>query len=299
MGTPRDANTTPFSLITMSLRFKRFHGEPAAVFVEMEGCLLDHGCMVTVNAIMAMFAEKGVTITDVEAATKQDRLVGSDTSCKKTQLRHVLMNVCKDKWVAVTGTAPTEWDLEALFKEFPRCVIDQLKSTKPIAGAADAVRALQAKGLKVAIASNFSGEAKDAWSRTGHFHGFEPDASMACAEVPNPGREGAFTCILPEPWRCMALAGTLGIFPMCRGIRVSTTPFGIEEGLNAGMWTVALSTTGLVSPFLNGSENDTQRQKRVAQTFYSVGSHYVVDGIWELPRVVEDIEARMGRGESP
>jgi phosphonoacetaldehyde hydrolase len=283
----------------MSLRFKRFHGQPAAVFVEMEGCLLDHGCMVTVNAIQALFAEKGVTISDVEAAAKQDRLVGTDLTCKKTQLRHVLMNVCKDKWEAATGSAPTEWDLEALFKDFPRVVLDQLKGTKPVSGAVDAVRALQAKGMKVAITSNFSAEAKDAWARTAHHYGFEVDASMACAEVPNPGREEAFTCVLPEPWRCMALAAQMGIYPMSTTIRVSTTQFGIEEGLNAGMWTVALSTTGLVSPFIHGGESEPQRQKRVAEGFYASGCHYVVDGIWELPRVVADIEVRMSRGECP
>jgi len=297
MGIPEKHSHFTFSI--MSLRFKRFHGEPAAIFVEMEGCLLDHGCMVTVNAIVALFAEKGVTITDVEAASKQEGLVGTDITSKKSQLRHVLMNVCKGKWEAATGSAPTEWDLEALFKEFPRLVLDNLKTTKPVAGAVDAVRALQAKGLKVAIASNFSGEAKDAWARTAHFHGIEPDASMACAEVPNPGRTEAFSCVLPEPWRCMALAGTLGIFPMCGGIRVSSTQFGCEEGLNAGMWTVALKATGLVSAFNHPGETEAQRQKRVAEGFYAVGCHYVVDGIWELPKVVEDIEARMCRGESP
>jgi phosphonoacetaldehyde hydrolase len=269
------------------------------VFIEMEGCLLDHGCMCTVYAIQALFAEKGVQITDVEAASKQDKLVGTDLTCKKTQLRHVLMSVCKAKWEATTGSAPTEWDLEALFKEFPRVILDQLKGTKPVSGAVDAFRALKNRGLKVAIATNFSAEAADAWLRTAHHFGFEPDASMSCAEVPNPGRDEAFTCVLPDPWRCMSLAANLGIYPMSTTIRVSTTHYGIEEGLNAGMWTIALSTTGLVSPFVHTGETEAERRKRVVGEYYALGCHYVVDGIWEVPRIVEDIELRMSRGESP
>jgi len=27
-----------------------------------------------------------------------DELSGSDVTCKRTHLRHVLLNVCKDKW---------------------------------------------------------------------------------------------------------------------------------------------------------------------------------------------------------
>jgi hypothetical protein len=59
------------------------------------------------------------------------------------------------------------------------------------------------------------------WGRVGNHHGIEPDTMMSCVDVPNPGREGAFTCVLPEPWRCMALAGKLNIFPLSTIIRVS------------------------------------------------------------------------------
>jgi len=283
----------------MSLRFKRFHGSPTAVFIDMEGCLLDAGCMVTVNAIQDVFKENGIDITDVEASTKPGPLVGTDLTCKKTQLRHVLMDVCKDKWTAAKGASPTEWDLEALFKEFPRVVSDRLNTTKPINGAVEVVNGLKAQGLKVAITSNFSGETMAHWGRVAKHNGIEPDTMMSCVDVPNPGREGAFTCVLPDPWRCMALAGKLNIFPLSTIIRVSSTPYGVEEGLNAGMWTVALAGTGLVDQFRHGSETEAMRQKRVQEGFYALGSHYVLDGVWDLPKAIADIEMRMARGESP
>jgi phosphonoacetaldehyde hydrolase len=285
----------------MSLRFKRYHGTPTAVFIEIEGCLLDHGCMVTVNAIQSLFKERGVDISDVEASLHPSRaaLVGTDVTCKKTHLRHVLMDVCAEKWKAAKGSAPTEWDLESLFKDFSRIIVDEVKTVKPVSGAQEAMGAITAKGLKVGITAAFTGEAADAWLRHAHFHQFQVDACMSCAEVPNPNREGAFACVLPEPWRVMSLAANLGIFPLSTIIRVSTTKAGVEEGLNAGMWSVALSTTGLVEPFIHPGEKEPARVKRVKESFYRLGAHYVIDGIWELPRTIEDIETRMGRGETP
>lgn len=96
------------------------------------------------------------------------------------------------------------------------------------------------------------------------------------------------------------MAAKLGLQgPMGTTIRVSSTPYGIEEGLNAGMWTVAVSTTGLAEPFQSGAESEQKRQKRVNNKFYQLGCHYVIDGIWELPTTIEAIEARMANGESP
>jgi phosphonoacetaldehyde hydrolase len=125
------------------------------------------------------------------------------------------------------------------------------------------------------------------------------DEAMSCADVPNPGRDG-FKVVLPDPWRCYALAAKLGVQgPMGTTIRVSTTTYGIEEGLNAGMWTVALSTTGLIEAFKNGAESDERRKKRVANKFWQLGCHYVIDGPADLPATVEAIEARMSAGETP
>jgi len=284
----------------MALRFKRYHGQPTAIFIEIEGCLLDHGNMVTVNAIRSLFQERGIEITDIEAASHlSGHLVGTDVTCKKTHLRHVLMKTCAEKWKVAKGSAPTEWDLESLFKDFSRIIIDEVKTVKPISGAQDAIKSIKDQGMKVAITANFTGDASDAWLRHTNFHGFEVDGCMSCADVPNPNRAGTFSCVLPDPWRCMALAANLGIFPMSTIIRVSTTKNGIEEGLNAGMWTVALSTTGLVEPFNHAGEKEPARTRRVQEGFYRLGCHYVIDGVWDLPRTIDKISARMSQGESP
>jgi len=37
-------------------------------------------------------------------------------------------------------------------------------------------------------------QVKDAWERVGNHHNIVLDANMSCADVPNPGIEGTFTC---------------------------------------------------------------------------------------------------------
>jgi len=283
----------------MAIRYKKFHTSPQAVFVDLDGCLMDAGCMTTVLALQQVFQERGVTITDVEAASKPSGLVGTDVTSKKSHLRHTLFDVVPHKWKAVNGAEPTQWDLEALFKEFPRCIKDHLNRVKAVPGAADVVRSLQAEGLKVAIASTFSGEVHDHWMRVSHSQGFTFDEALGCADVQNPGREGVYNCVLPDPWRCLALAHRLGVYPLSTTIRVATTAHGIEEGLNAGMWTVAVYNTGLVSPFIHPSETDAQRKNRTCESFYRLGCHYVIDGIWDLPKTLETIRGNMERGQTP
>jgi len=37
----------------------------------------------------------------------------------------------------------------------------------------------------------------------------------------------------------------------------------------------------------------------MAMTLAAAGAHYVVDGIWELPPVLDDINRRLAGGEKP
>jgi phosphonoacetaldehyde hydrolase len=280
-------------------RFRRFQAAPEGIFTDLEGCLLDSGCQATTNAVKQLFAEKGVDITDEEAASGNGSLYGSDNTTKKSHLRHVLFSTCKDKWEAKHGSPPSEWDLEALFKEFARCVNSEVHRAKAIRGAVECVSMAQASGIKVAVASDFNAEAMDPWLRVAHANGFDLEHSLSCADVPNPGREGTFVCVPPDPWRCFALAARVNIFPMDTCIRVSHTTYGVEEGLNAGMWTVGISTTGSPVPSAGPAETPAMKQKRIEDGFYSKGCHYVIDGVWDLPDVIKDITQRMARGEKP
>ncbi len=121
------------------------------------------------------------------------------------------------------------------------------------------------------------------------------DEALGCADVQNPGREGVYNCVLPDPWRCLALAHRLilsalpcphtllpncfsqrlGVYPLSTTIRVATTAHGIEEGLNAGMWTVAVYNTGtlfLRSAVLNDKGPSGRKSLVFTWNFHQLGT---------------------------
>ena len=72
----------------------------------------------------------------------------------------------------------------------------------------------------------------------GNENGYEPDCIVCPDEVPA-GR--------PYPWMCDQNAIQLGVYPLQTMVKVGDTLPDIEEGLNAGMWTVSLALTRICS----------------------------------------------------
>jgi phosphonoacetaldehyde hydrolase len=104
---------------------------------------------------------------------------------------------------------------------------------------------------------------------------------------------------------CYENAIRLGVFPMQAMVKVGDTLVDVEEGLNAGMWTVGLSLTGNLLGLkeeeveaLSPQERD-EALTRIEAQLYQTGAHYVIDGIWDLPDVLDDIEFRLAHGEQP
>jgi phosphonoacetaldehyde hydrolase len=71
------------------------------------------------------------------------------------------------------------------------------------------------------------------------------------------------------------------------------------------MWTVALTCSGnalglTYEEFRALSEEQlTKERVRMGELFKASRPHYLIDTINELPAVIEDINARLNRGETP
>ena len=104
---------------------------------------------------------------------------------------------------------------------------------------------------------------------------------------------------------CVQNAMHLRVYPFEACVKVDDTLPGIDEGLNAGMWTIGLARTGNELG-LNAEEIARlepgvlqARLERARTRLHQSGAHYVVDGIWDVPAVLDDINARLARGERP
>ena len=88
-------------------------------------------------------------------------------------------------------------------------------------------------------------------------------------------------------------------------VKVDDTGVGIEEGLNAGCWTVGVAISGNAVGLslaewqaLDAGEQGALRAK-ATQQLLNAGAHYVVDSVAQLLPVIDAIEARMRAGERP
>jgi phosphonoacetaldehyde hydrolase len=104
---------------------------------------------------------------------------------------------------------------------------------------------------------------------------------------------------------CLQNLIDLQVSPVEACVKVDDTLPGIEEGLNAGMWTVGLAVSGneIGLPLarvrkLSKAEFAARRERAYAR-MRQAGAHYVVDTIADLLPCLDAIEARLARGEKP
>jgi phosphonoacetaldehyde hydrolase len=104
---------------------------------------------------------------------------------------------------------------------------------------------------------------------------------------------------------CYLNAIKLGVYPLEAMVKVGDTISDIQEGLNAGMWTIGLTQSGNELGLTEEEAADLpqdeirRRLKAIADRFLEAGAHYVARGIWEVLPIIDAIGARLGRGERP
>jgi len=127
-------------------------------------------------------------------------------------------------------------------------------------------------------------------------NGYEPDSVVCATEVPA-GR--------PQPWMCYRNALNLQVFPFSSMVKIGDTVSDIQEGLNAGMWTIGITQTGnemgLTADECLATDPEFLRARVtvIERRFLEAGAHFVAAGIWECPCIIDEIGSRLSRGERP
>jgi phosphonoacetaldehyde hydrolase len=276
----------------MNFHFQRcYRGPLQAILLDWAGTTMDYGCYAPAVVFIQVFQRKGVPITVEEAR-------GPMGAHKKVHIRKISQEeTVRQRWQAAHGRFPNEEDVEAMFQDFVplqlHCLADYADL---IPGTLEAVAEFRARGLKIDSTTGYTSEMMKLLMSEAKKRGYEPDSTVCASEVPA-GR--------PEPWMCLQNAMNLRVYPFEACVKVDDTLPGIDEGLNAGMWTIGLTKTGnelgLNAEEIAELDPEALQAKldraklRMAQS----GAHYVVDGIWDVPAVLDDIQARLNRGERP
>ncbi|MDP6039012.1 MAG: phosphonoacetaldehyde hydrolase, partial [Candidatus Latescibacteria bacterium] len=217
---------------------------------------------------------------------------------KKVHIRKISqIDDVQQRWQAVHHRAPDESDVDTMFREFvPLQLACLAEYADLIPGTLEAVAEFRARNLKIGSTTGYTNEMMDLLQEEATKRRYTPDATVCATDVPE-GR--------PAPWMCVQNAMQLGVYPFEACIKVDDTIPGIEEGLNAGMWTIGLAKTGneigLNETEINDLDPETlQTQLDGAyQRMHQSGAHYVVDGIWDVPAILDTIQTRLSQGDRP
>lgn len=259
--------------------------------MDWSGTTLDYGSCAPAMAFVKLFKKHGVPITIKEAR-------GPMGMHKKDHIRAITrMEAVARCWQQAHGKAPDEADVDALYAGFVPILLDILVDyAAPIPGALEAMAAFRARGLKIGSCTAYAREMMDVLVPEARRLGFAPDSVVCVSDVPA-GR--------PEPWMALLSAMELRVYPMEAVVKVGDTLPDIAEGLNAGMWTVAVTKTGN-GLGLSRAEVEAldpgelcARLASIREQMYAAGAHYVVEGIGDVPALLDDVDARLARGEHP
>ena len=251
-----------------------------AVIFDWAGTTVDHGSLAPVRTLQRLFAARGMEITDEEA--RRDMGVH-----KKDHIRAILR--------MKRAATPAEFEVADLFAAFIPMQMECLaRYSDLIPGVVEIASQLRARGIRIGSTTGYTRPMLDLLLANAAAQGYTPDCAL-CPDDAGAGR--------PWPWMCYLNAIRLQTVPMHTMINVGDTVSDIEEGLNAGMWTVGIARTGnmiglTAAEFaaLPVSEQSARLDAAHAR-LREAGAHYVIDGVGNLD--LDPIEYRLARGERP
>ncbi|QXZ11153.1 phosphonoacetaldehyde hydrolase [Comamonas sp. Y33R10-2] len=263
-----------------------------AVIFDWAGTLVDFGSLAPTQIFVEAFATFGINVT-LEQARGPMGLSKWDHIDQLLQEPNIAA-----QWSSTFGQAPNHADVDAIYARFmPMQIAKVGEFSAPIDGAVQVLEWLRANGLKVGSCSGYPRQVLNQLLPQAAQAGIAPDHVVAGDELTAGGR--------PGPYMALANVLALGISDVRACVKVDDTVPGIEEGLNAGMWTIGLSLSGnevgySKEEYLNANAADVEAKVAAAEAkLKKAGSHYVARTIADLPAVLEKIAHRMRQGELP
>lgn len=276
----------------MDFLFRRSYiGPLRGIIFDWAGTTVDYGSFAPVMALTRIFAQREITITPQQARMPMGLH-------KRDHIRTIAqLAAVAQQWHDLYGRPCSEADVEALYQELTPVQEQTIAAYADlIPGVVETMHACRSRGMKIGSTTGYNQRMMAALLPLAAKQGYQPDA-LVCPDEVAAGR--------PAPWMAFQNAMRLDVYPMSALVKVGDTLPDIEEGLNAGMWTIALAQSGNE---LGLSADDvaqldpTDRAIRllaIYQRLHEAGAHYVVDTIADVPPLLDNIAARLHQGQQP
>jgi phosphonoacetaldehyde hydrolase len=253
--------------------------------------MVDYGCFAPVAVFVEVFKRQGIAITIAQARAP----MGLE---KRDHIRVIARQPeVSAQWQAVHQRQWDESDIDRMYQESvavqTACVADYVDL---IPGAVETLRFCREHGLKIGSSTGYNRQVMGTLVPAAAERGYAPDSVVCPSDVPA-GR--------PAPWMMYQNAMNLDVYPFAAVVKVGDTVPDIQEGLNAGAWTVAVSQTGnelgLTADEAAALDKAAlaARLASIEERLWQSGAHFVIPSVADLPSVLDEIEKRLRAGEQP
>eukprot|EP01099_Mayorella_cantabrigiensis_P005701 TRINITY_DN4626_c0_g2_i1.p1 TRINITY_DN4626_c0_g2~~TRINITY_DN4626_c0_g2_i1.p1 ORF type:complete len:288 (+),score=73.24 TRINITY_DN4626_c0_g2_i1:22-885(+) len=218
-----------FSRISPYVYSRTYTGPVKAVILDWSGTTADKYVIAPAVVFFDVFKKFNVPISMKEARLPMG--LRKDLHIKAiTEIPEV-----RDRWTKVHGKAPTQTDVDQMFKEFVPMQLEALKRyTTLIPGTAETIKFLrESYGIKIGSTTGFTKAMVDVLLADARKQGYVPDSSVAGDEVIHGAR--------PKPFMVYRNLDLLDVHPIHSVVKVDDTVGGVGEALEAGCWGVGVS----------------------------------------------------------
>jgi phosphonoacetaldehyde hydrolase len=259
-----------------------------AVILDWAGTSVDFGSLAPVEALLETFSARGMEITENEA--RESMGLAKIDHIRKILSIGRISEIFKGRY----DKLPEEEDVYEFYKDFQRVLRKTLLAhIEPIEGVADVVSNLRDIGIKIGSTTGYSRKIMDILAPLARTFGYEPDAVVTPDDVP---------CGRPAPYMIFRNIEQLGSYPPESVVKVGDTAADIDEGLNAGVWSVGVAVGSNAMGLSRdeyaslGNDEAERLQSICADRFNEAGANYAIKSIHELPELIKYINERlMGR----
>ena len=262
-----------------------------AVVFDWAGTVIDFGSFAPMGVFVEAFRRFGIEVSIAEAREPMGRPKWDHIAAMLAQPR------IAGAWVETQGHAPAHDDIKAVYDVFVPLneeVVSDFCDLVP--GTLETVAGLRERGLKIGSTTGYTRSIMARVLPLAEKQGYAPD-NLVCAGDLSHGR--------PTPMNMYKCFLDLDVWPASAVVKVDDTGVGIDEGREAGTWTVGVTLSGNeagVTPeelaALSDADRDALRTRATA-ALSRHQPHYIIDTVADLLPVIAEIETRMAKGERP
>jgi phosphonoacetaldehyde hydrolase len=259
-----------------------------AVMLDWAGTTVDHGSMAPVLALQTLFKRHGIELSSEDARRDMGLL-------KRDQIHAILARPnIRSEWRALKGDDPQDADTQSLFLEFGPLQLEIIaQHSQLLAGVVKTISAWQKQGIRIGTTTGYTRAMLAPVLAQAIEGGYRPDATV-CPDEVDAGR--------PAPWMLQRNMELLDVYPPSCCVKIGDTVADIEEGKNAGMWTIGLTRTGNLVGLdsetwekLSGDEKHL-RLRNAGERLHRAGADFVAEDVSACVPLLSLIEQRIADG---